>query len=113
MDRPHTISLEPDPPSAAGDTPDTAELPNIEVPEGRAGRNSARVRTIIAAYVGEGLLPHLLDTADLTDLKVDPLDRLGITCALDEAFLIEIPDVDEEGWTTVSDVVKTVQRLAA
>lgn len=75
--------------------------------------DSTRIRAIIAAYVEEHLLAGVLDDADLKDLKVDPLDRLGITCALDEEFLIEIPDADEEGWRTVGDVVATVQKLAA
>lgn len=90
----------------------TIELRGMGAPAERAEKNSARVRAIIAVYVGKDLLAGVLDEADLKDLKVDPIDRLGISCALDEEFLIEIPDADEEGWRTVGDVVATVQKLA-
>jgi acyl carrier protein len=72
---------------------------------------AARVRAVVSAYVEDRLLASLNEDANLSDLKVDPLDRLGIACALDEEFLIEIPDEDEEGWKTVGDVLETIQRL--
>jgi acyl carrier protein len=89
-----------------GPTPATMEILPIE-----GVMRGARVRAIISNYVGQNLFQSVLEEADLDDLKIDALDRLGITCALDEAFLIEIPDADEEGWTTVGDVVATVARL--
>jgi acyl carrier protein len=83
----------------------------LNSPLGERTTKAARVRAIISTYVGEGLLPGVLDDAKLKELKVDALDRLGITCALDEEFLIEISDADQEGWKTVGDMVETVQRL--
>jgi len=120
MDEPLIISLEVDAGEArwenAGGQRDmrrTTELRGTGAAAERAVVDSARVRAIIAAYVANDLLAGVLDEADLKDLKVDPIDRLGITCALDEEFLIAIPDADEEGWRTVGDVVATVQKLAA
>lgn len=95
----HKIELEPNPSI-------------LRLPSCTQATTPGRVHGIIAYYVGEKFLARLLDDAKLINLKIDALDVLGVTCALDEAFLIDIPDAAAEGWLTVGDVVKTVQWLA-
>src|SRR5579862_7634092 len=82
--------------------------PALKLLIGERGKAPYRVRAIISNFVGQSLISLITDEAELDDLEVDPLDRLGITCAIDEAFLIEISDADEEAWRTVGDVVATV-----
>jgi acyl carrier protein len=50
-----------------------------------------------------------LDSSLVEELKIDELDRVELTFALEEEFNIQIPDEESEGWTTVGDIFKTIQ----
>lgn len=52
--------------------------------------------------------------ADLcSDLKFDSLDFVTLAVELEEAFRIEIPDVEASRWRRVADVIATVRRATA
>ena len=53
--------------------------------------------------------PDITDDMRLVaDLGCCQLDRLFIVGAVEEAFGIEIPDAEFEGWTSVADVRRSV-----
>ncbi len=43
------------------------------------------------------------------DLGMDSLDLVEVTLAIEDAFDIEIEDVDAEGWRTVQDLLNQVK----
>jgi len=50
-----------------------------------------------------------LDSSLVEELKVDELDRVELTFALEEEFNIQISDEESEEWITVGDIFKTIQ----
>lgn len=59
-------------------------------------------------------LRHRLRTPDidagttLAELQADPIDVINISCAVEEAFALEFPDAEIEGWGSVADVAASV-----
>lgn len=52
-----------------------------------------------------------LESQLVQDLEIDELDRVSITCALEETFDFECSDQVLLAWATVDDVVRTVRGL--
>ncbi len=50
-----------------------------------------------------------MDTNLMKDLSADSLDAVEIIMAIEEEFVIEIPDEDAENFQTVADLVKYVE----
>jgi acyl carrier protein len=81
------------------------------------GRNTT-VEDEVKAVLGELLMADIEELTPETllveDLSMDSLDRVEIAMRLEEELLNEQPiDEDEaEGWRTVGDVVRTVERMA-
>lgn len=74
----------------------------------------ARVIKVVRPMRQIGSRSHLATNARLAeDLRFDSLDRQSLACELDMEFGIEIPDDDLVSWTTLGDVIATVDRLLA
>ena len=52
-------------------------------------------------------------TSTFDELKLDSLDKINLSFAVEEAFGIEIPDESLNSLRTVEDVVQGVERLRA
>lgn len=81
------------------------------MPDALPTRICAIIRDELAAQHWTRRYPDIEPDTMLADVDCDPLDRLCITCALDEAFGTAIPDSALEGWESVGDVVATVREL--
>ena len=68
-----------------------------------------KIKKIIANHFGaeEGGIVFDTDIAD--DLKLDNLDIIELTMALEEEFQLVIPDFDAERWRTVGDIVNYIE----
>lgn len=73
-------------------------------------RTADRVRALVAEHLGVPV-ENATDDAELSDdLGADSLDAIELSIALEEAFGIpEITDEEVERWTTVGDIVRTVE----
>ena len=67
-------------------------------------------RHLIADHLGFDAVTD--DQNLVADLALDSLDRVDLTVTLEREFDIKIDDEATDGWRTVADVVKTVERLA-
>lgn len=69
------------------------------------------VTRIIAEQVGRGhqLADVKPESKLIADLGADELDHIELAMALEDEYLIEVPDGDEN-WTTVQDVISYVNR---
>ena len=67
-----------------------------------------RICRIIASEL-PGFLVEVSPDDDLEEWS--QLDRLCVAVALEEEFLIEIPDRALEAWETVQDIINTVGEL--
>ena len=67
-------------------------------------------RILIADHLGFETVTD--DQSLLDDLAMDSLDRVDLAVTLEQEFDIKIDDEATDGWRTVADVVKTVERLA-
>ena len=47
--------------------------------------------------------------ATLDDLRVDPIDRIQISCAIEEEWNIELTDAEIERWATIRDIAASVE----
>lgn len=74
---------------------------------------AARVKSIIAEYLG--VEPErVTDDANLVaGLGADSLDQVELVMACEDEFNIEVPDDTAEKIVTVKDVIEAVQRLGA
>lgn len=71
-----------------------------------------RLISIITAQTPPALRWKIGAQANLAgDLHLDAIDRMTITCALDEAFTIELPDAAVNAWETVADVAASLAQL--
>lgn len=72
--------------------------------------NADTTRILLADHLG---LDAVTDDQHLVnDLAFDSLDRVDLSLTLERKFDIKIDDEATDGWRTVADVVKTVERLA-
>ena len=67
-----------------------------------------KVRKIVADHFGAEQRDIVFATNIADDLKLDDLDIIELTMALEEEFEIVIPDFDVERWRTVGDIVKYI-----
>ena len=72
--------------------------------------NADTTRILIAGHLGFESVTD--DQSLLDDLALDSLDRVDLAVTLEREFDIKIDDEATDGWRTVADVVKTVERLA-
>ena len=57
-----------------------------------------------------GPISEPLPTDTLADLGVDPIDYLGIWQCLEDEFIgLEISEAQVAGWSSVADIIKTVE----
>lgn len=69
-----------------------------------------RVRDVIDHVVA--LPPEATtDSFELSGLGADSLDMVEVVSELEEEFDISIPDADVQKWTTIADVIGTVDGL--
>jgi acyl carrier protein len=72
----------------------------------------AKVRQIIMDQLGVEASAVAPGASFVDDLGADSLDRVELVMALEEAFGLEIPDVDAEKIATVQDAVDYIQQHA-
>jgi acyl carrier protein len=71
-----------------------------------------RVVQIISDQIGKRVEePRILDTSEFGgDLQFDSLDRVTMVFAVEDAFHVEISDVEESGLVTVRDLISLLER---
>lgn len=67
-----------------------------------------RVRTVLVEHLGVDPAEVTPDAQLALHLGADSLDLIELTLGLEVEFVIEIPDADARGITTVADIVRYV-----
>ena len=67
------------------------------------------IKNIIVDYCDEEEERVTLETNLVTDLGLDSLDFVELTCEFEDAFDLAIPDEDAEQLMTVADIVNYVE----
>ena len=68
-----------------------------------------KVKEIIVEQLGVADTAVTLEASFIDDLGADSLDIVELIMALEEEFVIEIPDADAEKVVTVNDVVDYIK----
>jgi acyl carrier protein len=71
-----------------------------------------KVNQLVAEQLGVDPSEITPGASFVDDLGADPLDRMELLTAFEEAFGLEIPDEDAEKILTVKDAVDYIQRNA-
>lgn len=53
------------------------------------------------------------DAALEGDLRIDAIDRLCISCAVEEEWRIDLTDHEIEAWHCVADIARSIERRGA
>ena len=68
-----------------------------------------KIRDIIVEQLSVDESAVTMDTNLLKDLEADSLDAVEIIMAIEEEFMLEIPDEDAEKFQLVGDLVRYVE----
>ena len=68
-----------------------------------------KIRKIIADQLSVEESAVTMDTNLMKDLEADSLDAVEIIMAIEEEFMLEIPDEDAEKFQLVGDLVRYVE----
>mgnify|MGYP000868784660 CR=1 FL=1 len=66
---------------------------------------ASKVKKIVADHLGIDEVKVIEEASFIDDLGADSLDTVELVMAFEEAFEIEIPDVEAEGIATVQNAV--------
>ena len=69
-----------------------------------------KIKKIIVDVLG-GLPSQLTLETEIENLGADELDEVEIIMALEQEFLVEIPDTEAEKLKTVGDIIELIKRL--
>ncbi len=68
-----------------------------------------KVRDIIAEQLDAEVEGITMETSMMKDLEADSLDAVEIMMALEDEFVLIIPDEDAEGFKNIGDIVNYLQ----
>ena len=71
-----------------------------------------KIKGIIAEQLGVDEEDVKMETHLMKDLEADSLDAVEFIMAIEDVFVIEVPDEEAEKFSTIGDIVKYVEENA-